>query len=438
MARHSLAHEQLKAKRESATGLRVIAAAVAVIIIIGAFLGGFLLRGNQAMLKQMGFESFIADDVQNPGETVSGDTRDSISARVAEVQGILDDQSMDSYDLGTATTDTLGAFTGATKDPYVSYLDPETYKAYSDERVSTYGGIGVLFGDKDAQAYATEVFEGSVAQAAGVITGDYVVSVDGDESVKWTSVEVVNAITSREVGSSIVIKWRRPATQDAQVGEEFTTTLSISDYSQANIETEISDDHVGYIKIAQFNSTSASIVKEAILSLKSQGALAYVVDIRSNPGGYLAQAIEVASYFVPSGVVVEVETASSKTTKSVNGDVVTDAPLVVLCDGATASAAEVLASAVKSYGVGTLVGETTQGKSSIQRVRELSFGGALRYTVGYYNTPSGHAIDGVGVSPDIEIPYNGDAGDNQKDYAFDVASSLIPASDSELLGTTSS
>ena len=437
MARHHVAQENHRAKREASAGIRAIVVSCVAVIIVAAFLGGFLLRGNQSMLKQMGFESYIAEDIQNPGETVSGDTRDSVSARVAEVQGIIDSQSMDTYDLGASTTSTLNAFTNATKDPYVTYLDPETYKAYSDERVSSYGGIGVLFGDKDAQAYAVEVFEGSVAQAAGVRSGDYVVSVDGDDSVKWTTVEVANAITSRQLGDSILIKWRRPATQDAQDGEEFTTTLTVSDYEQINVHSEL-EDHVGYIKISQFNTTSASIVKDAILTLKSEGALSYIIDIRSNPGGYLAQAIEVASFFVPSGVVVEVETADSKTTKSVDGDVLTDAPLVVLCNADTASAAEVLASSIKSYGVGTLVGETTLGKTSIQRVRELSFGGALRYTVGYYNTPSGHAIDGVGVSPDIEVPLNDDGGDNQKDYAFDVARSLIPASDSELLGDTSS
>ena len=437
MARHHVAQENHRAKREASAGIRAIVVSCVAVIIVAAFLGGFLLRGNQSMLKQMGFESYIAEDIQNPGETVSGDTRDSVSARVAEVQGIIDSQSMDTYDLGVSTTSTLNAFTNATKDPYVTYLDPETYKAYSDERVSSYGGIGVLFGDKDAQAYAVEVFEGSVAQAAGVRSGDYVVSVDGDDSVKWTTVEVANAITSRQLGDSILIKWRRPATQDAQDGEEFTTTLTVSDYEQINVHSEL-QDHVGYIKISQFNTTSASIVKDAILTLKSEGALSYIIDIRSNPGGYLAQAIEVASFFVPSGVVVEVETADSKTTKSVDGDVLTDAPLVVLCNADTASAAEVLASSIKSYGVGTIVGETTLGKTSIQRVRELSFGGALRYTVGYYNTPSGHAIDGVGVSPDIEVPLNDDGGDNQKDYAFDVARSLIPASDSELLGDTSS
>ena len=238
--------------------------------------------------------------------------------------------------------------------------------------------------------------------------------------------EVVNAL-ARDEGDSVIVTWRRPASMDAEGGEEFSTTLTTGIYKEQNLITEI-HDQVGYISLKQFTQESTGLVEQAVSDLEEGGALSFVLDLRGNPGGYLTQAVEIASLFMKSGVVVEIETVRDGTsTKSVTSSVTaTDKPLVVLVDGNTSAAAEVLAAALQDSQRATVVGTNTMGKGSVQRVQKLSFGGALRYTAAYYRTPQGHDINNVGIAPDITVNDDGEEGaDSQKDFAIETAQSLV-------------
>ena len=423
MSRHGNANNLQASSARNARIIKILAACICVCV---AFALGFLVRGDQGILKRIGFESLIATGEQNPGSTVTGSTYNSISARVAEVEGILANDSMDSYDLDEATTEMLTAFAAATEDPYLRYYDESRYQAFIKENASTYGGIGVLFSEHDGRAYAVDVFEGSTADANGVEAGDFVVAIDGDRNQEWSVNEVINAL-ARDEGESVVVTWRRPATVDAEGGDEFSTTLTTAVYTEPNLTTEIHDE-VGYLSLKQFTQSSASLVEKAIADLEAQGALSFVLDIRSNPGGYLTQAVDVASLFMRSGVVVEIETVrDGKSTKSVtNSSTATDKPLVVLVDSNTSAAAEVLAGALQDSQRATIVGTNTMGKGSVQRVQKLSFGGALRYTAAFYRTPLGYDINNTGISPDITVNADGDeATDNQKQFALETAQSLV-------------
>ncbi|MFQ9742411.1 MAG: S41 family peptidase [Slackia sp.] len=202
-----------------------------------------------------------------------------------------------------------------------------------------------------------------------------VVAIDGDRSQDWTATETINAV-QREAGSSVVITWLRPSTSDGSEGEEFTTTLMRSDYQEPNVTTQLVDG-VGYISLKQLTQNSDTLVRSALDDL-SHGAHSFVLDLRDNPGGYLTKAVDVASLFIRSGVVVEIDTLEAKTTKQVTGDIATDAPLVVLVNGNTAGSAEVLAAALRDTDRAVLTGTTTMGKGSVQVTKPLSFGGALR------------------------------------------------------------
>ncbi len=191
-----------------------------------------------------------------------------------------------------------------------------------------------------------------------------------------------------------------------------------------NVVTELSGS-VGYIQLKQVTQNASSLVSSAISDLESQGALSFVLDIRDNPGGFLTQSVDVASLFVKSGTVVKIQTKEAEeTTKNANGTIATDKPLVVLVNGNTAASAEVLAAALKDNQRATLVGSTTLGKGSVQVTRDLSFGGALRYTAAYYKSPLGHNIDQVGVVPDIAVGLS-EGVDNQKALAIETAQSLV-------------
>ena len=221
----------------------------------------------------------------------------------------------------------------------------------------------------------------------------------------------------------MVITWRRPESFGAEGGEEYTTTLTCSDKAEPNISTSL-EDKVGYIKVSQITANSAALVQRALTELQSDGARSFVLDLRNNPGGYLNQAVDLVSLFSDVGAVVQVQTNSAVISKSTSGSVVTSAPLVVLVNKNTSSAAEVAAMALQESGRATVVGETTMGKGSVQITRELSFGGALRYTAAYYLSPRGTKLDGLGVSPNVTVVNDG-SDDRQFSFAIDSANTSV-------------
>lgn len=423
MKKHPSVYAQKRKKIES----RLIRLMIGLLFMFAAFIAGFLVRGDEAFLNYMGFETGSAGMDANPGLTVSGSTYDSLSARIAEAQGILEQHSVDDYDLESTTEGVMDVIAENTNDPFVSYLNDEQYDAYISAARETYKGIGVLFSENQGEAFAIDVFAGSQAEGEGVQPGDFVVAISGNKGPngRWSQADVLKAIETAGDGV-LYITWRRPASIDARGGEEFSTELRVSDYAEPNVETEINDAGVGYIKLAQISSNSADLTAEAIKELEEQGAKAFVLDIRNNPGGYLSQALDIGTLFVENGTFVEVSTKDSTFTKEVGGKTATDAPLVVIINGRTAAAAEVLAGGLKDNDRCTLVGETTMGKGSVQSVSGFSFGGGIRYTSAYYKTPKGYAINGVGISPDAGVDEGSSHdGDAQKEFAMEMAGSAI-------------
>lgn len=415
------------ARKERAGAVRWMRTLLVLVCLCAAFVVGFAVRGDQQLLATLGFSHGTAEGGAVPGSAAAKDkdVYNSLSKRVSEVEDIIKQDSLDSYDLDTATTNVFGALANATKDTYLRYYDPARYASIMRENSGDYAGIGVLFSEYNGQAYVVDVFENSAAQAAGVCQGDFVVAIDGDRSQEWSMSEVATALDRKE-GDTVVVTWRRPASLEAEGGDEFTTTLTCSQYDKKNVTSELSDDKVGYIKVRQLTQNSSSLTKQAVTDLAAQGAVSYVLDLRDNPGGYLTQAVDLASLFVKSGTIVQIQTKDGKSAKSATGNVATDKPVVVLVNENTAAAAEVLASALQESQRAQLVGTRTLGKGSVQVTRDLSFGGALRYTAAYYLSPQGRDINGVGVTPNVSIELSGDASnDNQKNLAMETAQSLV-------------
>ena len=402
---------------------------VFAILLFAAFVVGFVVRGYSGFLDSLGFPASITGIVDGEGVDVAASKKDvynSLSARISEVEDILANDSLDTYDLNSVTHSTLDAFAEASNDPYLRYYSEGRYASLNAQSEG-YAGIGVLFSEYNGQAYVVDVFEGAAAQLEGVQEGDFVVSINGDNSQTWSRSEVASVL-SQSNGSSVVITWRRPESIEADGGEQFTTTLTCAEYDQKNVEREyVKNKRVGYIKIKQLTQNSAALVKKAIKKLENKGAEAYVLDLRDNPGGYLSQAVDLAGLFMRSGTVVEVQTKDGISAKVASGQPATDAPLVVLANKNTAAAAEVVVAALKeSQRAEGIVGTTTLGKGSVQVLHDLTFGGALRYTAAYYLTPEGHAIDKVGVSPTVSLGASS-KGDSQKEYAIELAGSLVKA-----------
>lgn len=389
----------------------------ACIFVCVVFCAGFAVRGNTDLLNAMGLSSFDTDSDVNPGMTVSGDTYNSLSARFAEVDGILSEGGMGSYDLSQATAKALPAFLGAVDDPYLRYYDDQSYQSYLTTTKNPNAGIGVLFGESDGQCFVSDVFEDSAAASAGIQPGDRIVSIDGVAKTAWSAPDVLNAL-SRGEGESVFITWNRPATESSEEST-FGTTLTFSSSSEENVTYEMQES-IGIIRLKQITSDSATQVANAINAVTAEGAHSLVLDLRDVPGGYLTQAVDISSLFIQSGVVVQIETAEGTTSRSADGKSITTAPLVVLVNGRTSGCAEVLAAALQETDRASVVGTVTLGKGSVQIMQPLSFGGALRYTAAYYLTPNGRQIEGTGVSPDIESS----SASTQESVALDVARSL--------------
>ena len=423
MAKHGDSKQlAASARKARARNLRLIRVFILVIVIAAVFCLGFFVRGNATILSALGFTALVGDDSAKAVEQRT--VFNSLSQRVEEVEDTLSEESLDTFDLDQTTTGVLNALAEATEDPYLRYYDQAQYSLLEQNAGDDYEGVGVLFGESDGTAYAVDVFDESPAQIAGVQQGDFVVAIDGDRTREWSQTEVLAAL-DREEGSTVVITWRRPATSGAEGGEEFTTALTCVKTSETNVESVLGDDGVGVIILRQISGNSTDLVRRAVESLESQGAQSYVLDIRDVPGGYLSQAVEIANLFVRNGIIVQIQTNSGISTRQASGEVVTDKPLAVLVNENTSAAAEVLASALQDNQRATLVGQTTMGKGSVQVLRELSFGGALRYTAAYYLSPQGRAIDGLGVAPDIIVDREEGAADNQLSLAIETAQSSI-------------
>lgn len=396
---------------------------VAFLIVVAAFVVGFIFRGNATLMSAIGLDLPTDDSAAVASGNSSQKAYDSLSKRINEAEELLATNSFDEINLDEATNEMLTNLLELTGDPYAEYFTKERYETYlQDSSGFNFSGIGVLFGEYQGRAYVTDVLEGSQAQAEGVEQGDFIVSIDGDSAHEWSASEVVGAL-AQHGGQDVVVAWMRPVSLDAKTGKEFTTTLECKEFDVKNVSARMRGD-VGYIRLRQITGNSAELVKKAVQKLADQGAKAYVLNIADNPGGYLTQALDIASLFVPSGVLVGIETVDGENTRSASGVTETTLPLVVMMNKYTAGSAEVLAAALQDNSRATTVGQTTTGKGSVQVTRELSFGGAIRYTAAYYLTPLGQQINGVGVVPDIEVSANGKAG-VMLDVALNTAESLI-------------
>lgn len=429
--RHIAPNAQARAGRraEQASNHLLFRVFLAIILVAAAFCAGFVLRGQTELMASWGVPLSDAEEQALSQISAQSTYDESVSARVADVERILSTYSMDHVDITQATYSTLDDLVKSTGDPYAAYYNPDLYNNYIKETSDrSYAGIGVVFADYNGRAYVADVFEGSEAEAKGVQQGDFVDAIDGTDTSAWSMTEVVNAL-SKDEGAVVSVTWMRPSSVDAQTGEQFTTSLVCKVYEEANLSTELRGS-VGVIKVRQITQNAADLVKQAVESLSSQGATAFVLDLRDNPGGYLTQAVDIASLFIESGVVVEIQTnEGSPTTKNAAGKkVITQAPLVVLVNKYTAAAAEVLSAALLDNQRATVVGETTLGKGSVQVVRELDFGGAVRYTAAYYLSPLGQPIDGVGVVPQVGVAASDEAGaEQQLTIAVDTARAMVPA-----------
>ena len=420
-----------KARRVHARNRRIVSGLLLFLAIALSFTLGFFFRSQIGLMTKLGVPVGEESSLNVSGSSVSATDKvtgqtlksayNSVSARIAEVEDILASNSFDSVNLDPATHAAIEAVMKNVNDYYAKYYNSEDYaKLVEDSQKNTYDGIGVLFSEVDGKVIAADVFSDSEADNKGVKKGDYVKSINGNYSDSWTFSEVTREI-SESHDSSIMITWGSSSSGNGKVaGADYTVTLDVSEMSEQNVTYELESNNVGYIKIRQFSDGVANTITDAVNNLTNSGATSFVIDVRDNPGGYMTSALDVAGLFVVSGTLVNIETKEETTARTTQGEIITTKPIVVLVNSTTAAAAEVFASALRDNSVATIVGQTTAGKGIVSATRELSFGGAIRYSAARYTTASGNPIQDSGIKPDVVISNSDYTGveDNQLSIAI--------------------
>ena len=312
-------------------------------------------------------------------------------------------------------------------DPYSTYYTEDDLEELMEQTEGIYYGIGAYVG-MDAQtgmAYISGVFEGTPAEEAGLRVGDviYMVNVEPMQGLELS--EIVGKIKGQEGTKVDLTIYREGEADYLQIPVERRKIES------PTVKYELYDDKTGYIQITEFDEITVDQFAEAMAALREQGMEGLILDLRANPGGNLSAVVEIARQMLPEGLIVYTEDRDGNRTEyTCDGKNVFDMPLVVLINGYSASASEILAGAIKDYGIGELIGTTTFGKGIVQKVMSLSDGTALKLTVSTYFTPKGNNIHGIGVEPDEVYEFDGEeyyenGYDNQLEYAKKVIGEKI-------------
>lgn len=284
-------------------------------------------------------------------------------------------------------------------DPYSVYYTQEEYEELMEEDSGHYVGIGVVVSQNitTKEVMITRVFKNGPAEKAGLHRYDVITAVDGIEVADMELADVVDLIRGAD-GDKVVLTIERD-------GEKLEVESDRGAVEAEMVEYQMLDEDSGYIVIYEFIETTYEQFTQAYAELTDAGMKNLILDLRSNPGGLLDQVYQVADAFLPAGSVV-VSTEDNKGNKEylkAENDNTIDIPLVVLTDGYSASASEILAGVIKDYELGTLMGQTTYGKGIVQRIFPLSDGSAIKMTISRYYTPNGNYIHGKGIEPDIVI-----------------------------------
>jgi carboxyl-terminal processing protease len=290
-------------------------------------------------------------------------------------------------------------------DPYTRFMDP---KEFRDLQVETSGqliGVGIQLSqnEKTKKLEVIAPIEDTSASKAGILSKDIILKIDGKSTAGMDVNQAVQLIRGKE-GTSVKLTIQRDGRQ-------------VIDFNLLRQQIEIHPveakyrpkelDGIGYIRLKQFSANAATEMGAAIQKLESQGAKGYVLDLRSNPGGLLYGAIDIARMWLDDGKIVStVNRQGTGDISSANHTAITKKPLVILVDGGSASASEILSGALQDNKRAQLVGTKTFGKGLVQSVRPLSEGAGMAVTIAHYYTPSGKDINHMGIKPDIEVKLN--------------------------------
>ena len=298
------------------------------------------------------------------------------------------------------TYEAIAGLMAAANDKYTVFLSPKEYAALNEGLDGgNFSGVGIAIRvDDDTKLLrAIDIVPGGPAEKAGLLPGDVILTIDGKSTHGLTSDDDAKLLRGKE-GTIVRLQLQR---DNAAMPQPVLITRAV--IHQPSVYARMLPGNIGYARLTVFGATTAQELSNALNRLESQGAKAYVLDLRDNGGGYLNAAIDVSSKFVPSGPIVSVESRGGNDTQyDAENDSIPPKPLAVLVNKYTASASEITSGAIQDNGVGQLVGTRTYGKGVVQTIHPLPDGSAVKITSARYLTPRGRDINTVGIEPDIK------------------------------------
>ena len=320
-------------------------------------------------------------------------------------------------------------------DPHSTYIDANTWAISRGEFSGTFQGIGANVATQDNFIVIVRPIPGTPAERAGIRAGDIILEVDGESAEGWALDKAVLRIRGPR-GSSVELLVRHTD------GTEERVTIVRDEIFVASVQTdppggvlrdsegnEVTD--IGYIALRSFTQLSPQELEEAVAAAVDRGVIGLILDVRANPGGLLAQTTEIADMFLDEGlIVIQVNRLGREDAIAARPGQITDLPLVIVQDEFSASGSELLAAALQENGRATVVGSRSFGKGTVNHARELSSGGAVYVSIARWLTPARNQIEGLGVTPDIEIVLTADDIEERRDIALFRAIDVLRAQSS--------
>ena len=307
-------------------------------------------------------------------------------------------------------------------DPYSAYMSPEIFKEMQTETSGEFGGLGIEVGMEAGVVKVISPIDDTPASKAGIKAGDYIVKINNIQVQGKSLTEAVDLMRG-PVGSGIELTIRRKGVKKAITIKVFREIIEIR-----SVKSDLLENNIGYIRLTSFNENSSNQIEKKIKELENNKNInSYILDLRNNPGGLLAQAIKISDLFLDNGEIVSTKSRKASENRkwfATDGDLTNGKTIIVLINYGSASASEIVAGALKDHKRAIILGENSYGKGSVQSIIPLKNKGAIRLTVAKYYLPSGKSISEVGVSPDIVVNEKTDdfmiktKTDNQLNYAI--------------------
>ena len=365
---------------------------------------------------------FVGSDLGKTGNGENGIVTNDTLNKLSLIQSYIDDIYLysDEVESELLQDSLIKGYVNGLQEPYSVYYNEAETTALFESTSGTFGGIGVgIMQDTTSGLITfTKIYKDCPGEKAGFKEGDIVYKVNGEDITGQDLDTIVSKIRG-EIGTDVEITVIRD-------GEEYTGAATRSLIENDTVEYEMKADKVGYIQVAGFEEVTLKQFEEALDDLNKQGMKGLVIDLRSNPGGNLSTVCDMVDLILSEGTIVSIEdkNGNGEVYKAKKNDKL-NVPLVVMINGYSASASEIFAGAVKDHELGTLVGTTTYGKGIVQNIYSLGDGTSLKITSSEYFTPNGTNIHGVGIKPDVEIEYEYDENNPEKDNQLEKAIEVL-------------